>query len=399
MTFRNHASIQPLESRRLLADAAAVASPNSVLADMNGDGKADLVTLGRNSTFPDAVLTIAIGRGNGTFVPSDRVVIRANTAFAMNVGDLDGDGALDVAVAGENPLSMGPINGTFVITALGEGNGKFKRVPTGANAGTPLLHTTFVPQVARARAVSIVDVDDNGHGEVSVLGTSRTSATNADNSVLVVSWDVTLDTLVAVPPTVVPFNSLVIINQLHTADLDGDGAADLVATNRTPMPPSLLTVVRTDLVTVRFPLDHTAVVRQGINPLNVLPPVASPTVPAIETFGLADLDGDASPDLVGRANSTLRFASYAGGNTLFGPTRTVLAANAPPFGSLANFRSGDVTGDGLDDVLANSRYGPILAVNITQPTSAVAVRWKRVPSILLLEESTDGEVATQVGIN
>lgn len=376
------ALIHPLEQRQLLStEADLVGLQRSVLADMNGDGKADLVAVSSGPALYDAVLTIGIGSGDGRFVPSDRVTLHANTANAVAVGDLNGDGALDVAIAGDNPLSMAPINSTFVLTALGNGDGKFKRVSnTTSAAGTPIVVTTFVPQIARARALALADLDHNGFGEVSVLGVARSnSTTTTANSALVVNWDPTLPTLVAVPPTVVALNSLVFVNQLHTANFDGDGKTDLVATNRTPLPPSLLTVVRNDLVTVRFPIDHTAVVRLGVNPLNILPPT-SPTTngAAIETFAVGDLNNDGTPELIGRRESVLRYASYNSTSGQWGPVTGVLAANAPPM-PLTDLRAGDVTGDGKLDVLAVSRGVPVLATNITTAGSPVAVRWSRVP--------------------
>jgi hypothetical protein len=377
--------ILTLESRRLLSDASAVGSPNSLLADMNGDGKADLIAMTRLAAAPDVVVTIALGQGDGSFARSDHVIIRANTGFALGVGDLDGDGAVDVAVAGDNPLSAAPINGTFVVTALGDGAGKFKRPTITDPIDAPLLVTTFVPEIRRARAVTVIDVDGNGFGDVSVLGAARgNTAANAEIPSIVVHWDPTLPTFAPVPPTVINFNSLTIVNQLHTGDLDGDGRVDLVATNRAPMPPSPLAVVRYDLVTVRFPLDHSAVVHKGGNLLN-LPPSSAPTqnLPVVETFGLGDLDGDTSLDLIGRRGNTLRYTSYTAGNSLFGSVHTILAANAPA-ATLGQFRVGDITGDGLDDVLARARGDNVLATNITRSGGAVAVRWSRVGAVGLL---------------
>lgn len=395
MTPRSHAAIQSLETRQLLnTDATLSAMPRSVLADMNGDGKADLVALSRGAVTSDAVLTIALGAGDGTFRPSDRVVVHANTGFAMNVGDINNDGKPDVAVAGDNPLSMAPVNGTFVLTALGSGDGKFMRETSSAHPGAPILHTTFVPAVQRARAVTIADLDNNDFAEVSVLGVARTSSTTQALTI-VVNWDVTLPTLVAIPPTVIPLSALTSVNQLHTADLDGDGAIDLLATNRTPLPPSLLAVIRPDLVAVRFPSGHTPSVRSGVNPLNAPVPSATIVRPVIETFGLADLDGDASPDLVGRVNTTLRYTSFTGGSSMFGPVTLIVAANQPRV-PLTSFLAGDVTGDGLDDVMARSRHGPVLAVNTTVAGGPVSVRWSRVLIAGLFASTEDDQVATYV---
>lgn len=398
MSCRTPASIQSLERRQLLADATAAAS-HTVLADMNGDGKADAIHVARVPRTADVSVSIAIGNGAGRFRLSDRIILRANTAFAVGVGDLDGDGATDVAVAGDNPLSMAPVNGTYVLTAFGNGDGKFKRASTSTTPNAPLLRTDFVAEIARARAVTLADLDDNGFGEVSVLGTARSSTSPApETHAIVVNWDPTLPTFAPVPPTVVAFNSLTYLNQLHVADLDRDGKLDLVATHRTPLPPSVLTVMRYDLATVQFPADHTAVVKRGVNPLNAFPPAPpSSASPVVETFAVGSLNDDAIPELIGRRDNVVRYASYTGGNALFGPPQAVASTNSPP-GPLTGFRAGDITGDGLTDVLANSRFGPVLATNITQPDGAVTVRWSRVSIFSQLEigDHTEAELAAPV---
>ena len=84
------------------------------LADMNGDGKQDIVVLnqGANAVY------IQYGRGDGTFQP---VVTVSSTnvggAWGVGISDLNGDGILDLVIpqAGANALQVftGRTSGTF----------------------------------------------------------------------------------------------------------------------------------------------------------------------------------------------------------------------------------------------------------------------------------------------
>ncbi|KZN53856.1 hypothetical protein N474_19275 [Pseudoalteromonas luteoviolacea CPMOR-2] len=94
-----------------------VAKHPRVVADVNGDGLADIVGFGTNSVFT------SLSRGDGTFAPA-KVALNAFTYNSGNwrveshprqVGDINGDGLADIVGFG----------GEGVYTSLGRGDGTF----------------------------------------------------------------------------------------------------------------------------------------------------------------------------------------------------------------------------------------------------------------------------------
>jgi len=108
-------------------DYAAGTDPTSIVTgDFNGDGIVDLAILDSNG------ISILLGNGNGTFTPGTPVSGLA--PYAMVVGDFNGDGKPDLAVT-MNPQPEGTI---FIL--LGNGNGTFQTpvgYPDGQEFGLP----------------------------------------------------------------------------------------------------------------------------------------------------------------------------------------------------------------------------------------------------------------------
>ncbi len=117
-----------------------------MIADMNGDGKPDLVTLGTTNDGGEAELAISLGNGDGTFQTPTIVDFGASSSvgFGLAVADFNGDGNLDVAVTGYDP----PVDtGIF----LGNGNGtvqSFTNASGGAEPGESIYLLVYGPALA-----------------------------------------------------------------------------------------------------------------------------------------------------------------------------------------------------------------------------------------------------------
>jgi hypothetical protein len=78
-------------------------------ADFNNDGKLDLIVLSYDEQSRQAILSICLGQGDGTFAPPQEIVSGVLSAAA---GDFDGDGNLDLALPGVE-IYLGNGDGTF----------------------------------------------------------------------------------------------------------------------------------------------------------------------------------------------------------------------------------------------------------------------------------------------
>src|SRR5437660_202047 len=72
-------------------------SPQSVaVGDFNGDGFPDLAVA--NSDYPQSTVSVLLGNGDGTFQDAQSYAIGLHPQ-SVAVGDFDGDGHPDIAVA------------------------------------------------------------------------------------------------------------------------------------------------------------------------------------------------------------------------------------------------------------------------------------------------------------
>jgi hypothetical protein len=103
-----------------------------VVADVNGDGKADIVVANGEGTAGVGVL---LGNGDGTFQTVVTYAVGEKFVSALAVADVDADGKLDVVVSdcASGQLTCGTNASVGVL--LGNGNGSFQPAMTYASGG------------------------------------------------------------------------------------------------------------------------------------------------------------------------------------------------------------------------------------------------------------------------
>jgi hypothetical protein len=161
--------------------------------DFNGDGKPDLAVTSANS-FPNGTVSVSLGNGDGTFGPRQIFPV-GNSPASVALGDLNGDGKLDVAVANTSSNSVSVL--------LGIGNGT-------------LLPAINIAVDSNPRSLTITDFDGDHKPDLAV------ALSNLDEiSILIGNGDGTF---------LFPLNVAVSPNPVFmtAADFNGDQIPDLV---------------------------------------------------------------------------------------------------------------------------------------------------------------------------
>ncbi len=179
------------------ANYPAGASPVSVaLADLNGDGKAELAVASGTG------VSVLLNNGNGSFGAPAGYGSGTNP-FSVAAGDLNGDGKIDLAVGGTDRASV----------LLNLGNGAFAAAVNYGYASTPYNGSGWV-----------VLGDLNGDGRPDLAGNTLTDPCSA------VAVLLNQGSGVFGAPSYVPASNSS-PSSLTLGDLNGDGKLDLIVPN------------------------------------------------------------------------------------------------------------------------------------------------------------------------
>jgi len=175
------------------------------VADLNGDGRADIVS----PNLEGDNVTILLGDGKGKFhQPARSPFPCGDSPFNVAIGDVNADGKPDLAIV-NSPSSTSDRSGQDGLTILiGDGLGAFTKM-----AGSPFVTGRFpnIPAIGDLNGDGVADVAvSNPDGDKISIFTLRRESLVASSAV------------VSVPGRP---------KGLAIRDLDGDGKAEIVTTN------------------------------------------------------------------------------------------------------------------------------------------------------------------------
>jgi hypothetical protein len=191
-----------------------------VVGDFNGDGKLDLAVANGNCALPSpedvpvcgtGSVGILLGNGDGSFQAAVRFSTVDAFAFTLTTGDFNGDGRLDLAVGNTNCEDLRGSCGVSSSIAILQGKGD----GTFATAVTYPSGDTLWPPPQKA------GVDSNAIAAVDLDGDGKVDLVLSDRSVLLGNGDGTFQTAQSYNPTFANGISAVV------ADFNADGKPDL----------------------------------------------------------------------------------------------------------------------------------------------------------------------------
>jgi hypothetical protein len=364
---RTSFQIEKLERRLLLSTApisfgseqtfAAGPNPRAVLADVNGDGKADLVVADYGSLNVPGGISVLLGNGNGTFQPAKTYATIAYPT-SVTVADVNGDGKPDLIVTSDGAVFT---NTSGVSVLLGNGDGTFQPAKTFAVPKYPSavaitdINGDNKPDLLVADSAAVCVLLGNGDGTFAPQQTFSTGPFTSPDSIAVADFNGDGKTDVAVAG----FDSYDVIVLLGNGN-GTFGAPQSFAVGGRPksiVAADLNNDNRTDLV-VANSVPGTVSVLLGNGNGTFQPQRAFFAGSSPEALRVTDMNGDGIPDIV--------VASYDAIDVLPGTgTGWFLPRQSFAIGpGVASLDVGDLNGDGLTDVVVSHSITNTVGVDL-----------------------------------
>jgi hypothetical protein len=290
------ALLVPLIATLLLASAVRSFDPvpletvsettaNASVGDLNGDGNLDIVLAkGRHWPLADVVL---FGDGKGHFKPGPPLPNKPDRSYSAPLADLNGDGSLDIVISNDAPDPK--------IILLNDGKGNFK---LGGTFGDPKWPT---------RNVVLADLNGDGFPDIAVANRPGPAQVCFNDG--------------RAHFTCRPFAPETSATIL-AADMNGDGSPDLIV------------ACRDDCQSVIYFNDG-----KGHFPRKK---PFGPAVSSTRALAIGDFDGDGHPDIAACHENDGLYIYFGNGETL-----KIAGTDALPYSMLA----ADLNKDGKPEII------------------------------------------------
>jgi hypothetical protein len=330
------------------------------IADLDGDGKPDLVTTNMSPNVNKNTVSIFRNTsssgsiGPGSFDARVDIQLGGDTPHDVAIGDLDGDGKPDLAMALQFGIVV--IRNTSSSGSIGAGNFDSR---------------LYIELRNRPFSVAIDDLDGDGKPDLAVANFGMTGYTGFDaGSVTVFRNTSTIGSLgkgsfAAGQDFVLGKDSYT--SSIAIGDLDGDGKPDLAVTN---CGPNTVSVFRNTATTGSLDAGSFAARQDfslGSKPVNYLFDFSQIFAYSI---AIGDLDGDGKFDLIVANNSVHNVSVFRNTSTVgsIGSGSFAARVDFATFNNMnpASLSLGDLNGDGKPDLAVGGRY----LVSVYQNTSS-----------------------------
>lgn len=223
-------------------------TPPAVIADVNRDGKPDLLVANLGASFGEGegAAEVLLGNGDGTFQLAVKYDSGATHASSIAVADLNADALPDLVLAHGSPYDNGSIG-----IMMGNGDGTFKPA-----------HLYSAPGSQSAFGVTVTDLNGDGKADIVVANECLNVCASGAVNLLLGNGDGTFQT------TQTYFSVGYSIFALAVADTNRDRKPDLLVTsgsnvgillNNGGTPPTQITLVSSvDTIPVLQALSYTA---------------------------------------------------------------------------------------------------------------------------------------------